>query len=58
MNKKSTIRRVLKYIKKYLLFVILSLLLAAAGVALTLYAPILSGKGIDLIVSKGNVDFD
>lgn len=58
MNKKSTIRRVLKYIKKYLFFVILSLLLAAAGVALTLYAPILSGKGIDLIVSKGNVDFD
>ena len=58
MNKKSTIRRVLKYIKKYLLFVILSLLLAAAGVAFTLYAPILSGKGIDLIVSKGNVDFD
>lgn len=58
MNKKSTIRRVLKYIKKYLLFVILSLLLAAASVALTLYAPILSGKGIDLIVSKGNVDFD
>lgn len=58
MNKKSTIKRVLKYIKKYLLFVILSLLLAAAGVALTLYAPILSGKGIDLIVSKGNVDFD
>lgn len=58
MNKKSTIRRVLKYIKKYLFFVILSLLLAAAGVALTLYAPILSGKGIDLIVSKGDVDFD
>ncbi len=58
MNKKSTIRRVLKYIKKYLFFVILSLLLAAVSVALTLYAPILSGKGIDLIVSKGNVDFD
>ena len=58
MNKKSTIRRVLKYIKKYSFFVIASLLLAAASVALTLYAPILSGKGIDLIVSKGNVDFD
>lgn len=58
MNKKSTIRRVLKYIKKYLFFVILSLLLAAVSVALTLYAPILSGKGIDLIVSKGDVDFD
>ncbi len=58
MNKKSTIRRVLKYIKKYSFFVIASLLLAAVSVALTLYAPILSGKGIDLIVSKGNVDFD
>ena len=58
MNKRSTIRRVLKYIKKYSFFVIASLLLAAVSVALTLYAPILSGKGIDLIVSKGNVDFD
>ena len=58
MNKKSTIRRVLKYIKKYSFFVAASLLLAAVSVALTLYAPILSGKGIDLIVSKGNVNFD
>lgn len=57
MNK-NTIKRVLKYIKKYRLWVILSLLLAALSVALTLYAPILSGAAIDLIVSKGLVNFD
>ena len=58
MDKKSTIVRILKYIKKYSALVIISLLLAAVSVALTLYAPILSGRAIDCIVSKGNVDFD
>lgn len=28
------------------------------SVALTLYAPVLTGQGIDLIIGKGNVDFD
>ncbi|MBQ7595446.1 MAG: ABC transporter ATP-binding protein [Clostridia bacterium] len=58
MDKKATVLRVLKYVKKYSALVILSVLLAAACVALTLYAPILSGRAIDCIVSKDNVDFD
>lgn len=34
-----------------------SLVLAVIGVALTLYVPILTGQGVDCIISKGNVDF-
>lgn len=29
----------------------------AISVALTLYVPILTGQGVDCIISKGNVDF-
>jgi ABC-type multidrug transport system, ATPase and permease components len=55
---KQTYKRILKCIKKYRLFVILSLLSAAATVVLQLYAPILAGRAIDHIIGKGNVDFD
>ena len=34
-----------------------SLVLAVISVALTLYVPILTGQGVDCIISKGNVDF-
>ena len=37
--------------------VLLSLALAAVTVATTLYAPILVGEGVDLILGPGNVDF-
>ena len=53
----STIKRVLSYISQYKWSVIASLFLAAVTVATTLYAPILVGQGIDLIVGKGNVNF-
>lgn len=58
MNNKQTIKRVLHYIKGYRLMVILSFVFAAVSVAATLYAPILVGDAIDLIVGPGNVDFD
>ncbi|MBE5785291.1 MAG: ABC transporter ATP-binding protein, partial [Clostridiales bacterium] len=51
-----TLRRVLKAIRPYSPFLVLSLLLAAFTVALTLYFPILTGQAIDLAVGKGNVD--
>lgn len=54
---KGTIKKVLLYIKKYNLLLAVSILLAAASVALTLYVPILIGDAIDLIIDKGNVDF-
>lgn len=41
----------------YLPLLILSLVLAAITVILTLYFPILTGQAIDLIIGKGSVDF-
>ena len=57
MNKKSTLKKVLKRIKKYGVLVALSLLMAAAAVVFTLYLPILTGDAVDWIVSKGLVNF-
>ena len=57
MNNKETIRKILTYIKNYKLYVIGSFVFAAISVVLTLYVPILIGEGVDLILSKGNVDF-
>lgn len=54
---KSTIRRILNYIGVYKWLVLLSVILAAVTVVLTLYAPILVGEGVDLILGPGNVDF-
>ena len=56
-EQKDTIRRILRYIRKYRLYVLLSLLLAAVTVALTLYIPILIGQAVDCIVGPGAVDF-
>ena len=55
---KQTLRNVMKYIKKYTFFAILSIVLAAIIVALTLYLPILTGIANDCILGKGNVDMD
>jgi ATP-binding cassette subfamily B protein len=53
-----TLRKVFGYMKKYIPVLILSLILAAISVGLTLYFPILTGRAIDLILEKGAVDFD
>lgn len=55
---KKTFGRTLKYIKKYMALVILSFLCAAVSVVATLYAPILTGNAIDLIIEPGKVYFD
>ncbi|MGN0390256.1 MAG: ABC transporter ATP-binding protein [Wujia sp.] len=55
---KQVLKRVLSHIKRYLFLVILSFVCALITVASTLYAPILVGDAIDLIVGKGNVDFE
>ena len=57
MNKTSTLKKVLKRIKKYQVLVGVSLLLAAATVLLTLYLPILTGEAVDGIVGKGLVNY-
>ncbi len=55
--KKGTLKKVLRYIRRYSFFVGLSVLLAAASVAATLYIPILTGDAVDHIIGPGNVDF-
>lgn len=55
---KAVLKRVLTHIKKYRILVILSFVCAMITVASTLYAPILTGDAIDLIVGKGLVAFD
>ena len=56
MKQKDTMVKVLRYIRRYGVQVILSLILAALTVALTLYIPILTGDAVDLIIDKGLVD--
>lgn len=56
MNRKETTKKVLHYISKYWFTVLLSLILAAATVILTLYIPILTGDAVDLLLGKGLVD--
>lgn len=57
-SKTQTLRKIFVYIKRYIPLLIVSILLSAGSVALTLYFPILTGRAIDLILDKGNVDFE
>jgi len=53
----GTVKRVLKDLKHYRIALVISLLLAALTVALTLYIPFLTGQAIDLMLGKDRVDF-
>ena len=57
-KKEKTLKKVLRYIGKYKFLLPLSLLFALITVALTLYLPKLIGDAINLMVGKGEVDFD
>ncbi len=57
MNK-STLKKVLFYVGKYKIHLFVSIILAAASVASSLYIPVLAGKAIDEIVAPGKVNFD
>ena len=54
---KGTVKRVLGYVKRYPLSLVLTLLLAAVTVGFTLYVPVLVGDAVDCIVGPGDVDF-
>ena len=56
-KKQKTLQRIMEYMKPYRFLIFASLVLAVISVALTLYVPILTGQGVDCIISKGNVDF-
>jgi len=55
--KKGTLKKVLMYLRPYGPLVLLSILLSAVTVALTLYVPVLIGRAIDHIIGPGQVDF-
>ncbi|MDY3795446.1 MAG: ABC transporter ATP-binding protein [Agathobacter sp.] len=55
--KRYVLKKVFRYIKRYIPLLIFSLILSAFTVALTLYFPILTGRAIDEIIELGKVDF-
>lgn len=56
MKKRTTLSKVLSYIGKYKYLLPVSILLALITVLLTLYAPILIGDAINLMLGEGAVD--
>ena len=56
-SQKDILFQVMGYIRRYWIYLGVSILMAALTVALTLYLPILTGDAIDLIIGKGLVDF-
>ena len=53
----QTVKKVIIRIKKYWVFLILSIIMATITVASSLYVPILVGNAIDYIVEPSNVNF-
>lgn len=53
----STLKKVLGRIARYRLNAVLSILLSAVYVGLSLYVPILAGRAIDNIIAPGSVDY-
>lgn len=53
----ETLKKVLRYLKRYWFFLALSFGLAAIMVASTLYIPLLTGDAVDCLIGKGQVDF-
>lgn len=56
ITQKQTVGKILRYLKRYWIYLLISLMLAVITVALTLYVPIEIGKAIDEIV-YGSVNF-
>ena len=56
-NRGATLRKILLRVRRYWPAMILSLVMAAVHVAMTLYIPILVGDAIDCIIEAGRVNF-
>lgn len=52
----ETLKKVFRYLGRYRIYVVFSILLAAVSVALTLYVPKLTGHAVDYIIGAGQVD--
>lgn len=57
-NRRETLARVLRFAKPYRWYLLAALVSAVLSVSLTLYAPVLIGRGIDQIIAPGKVYFD
>ena len=57
MKSRETLLKVLRYLRRYWIFLGMSLVFAAVTVVLTLYVPVLTGDAVDKIVGVGQVDF-
>lgn len=57
-NKKPVIGRILRYTKPCAALVAPAVIAAVVSVLLSLYTPVLVGRGIDYIIGKNNVNFD
>lgn len=55
---KQVVKRLLKFTKPYIGYLITALICALFSVTFTLLGPVLIGKGIDLIIGPNNVDFN
>jgi len=57
MKNSGLLKRLLSFTKPHLFYLALALVFAVICVCLTLYAPVLTGRAIDQIIGKENVDF-
>ena len=55
---KGTVKKVLFYVGRYKAHLIISVILAAVSVAISLYIPVLAGRAIDSVIGKGQVNFN
>lgn len=53
----TIVKRILKYTKPYNKYILIAFISAVINIGLALLTPILIGNGVDLIISKGNVNF-
>ena len=57
MPKQRLLKRLLSFTRPYLPYLFLALILAVISVSLSLYAPVLTGRAVDLVIAKGQVNF-
>ena len=57
-NSKSVLIKLLSYTKPYTFYLVFTIISAVISAVATLYAPVLIGNAVDLIIGVDNVDFD
>ncbi len=53
----KTLKRVFYYAKPYIVYFVMTLIFAAAGISLSLAVPVFIGEAVDCCIGKDNVDF-